>query len=245
MGKINLISAVPLLPNSEQLARAFYQSLQNEHYDALLKSLEAAGNTDFYGAWLQTYPIGPWLIEYRSGDFNQEQLAKHYQQQTDPFRELYLNYRKTFCGDNHNKIQGIRKIINRDLRDVIPAGKNYGNLLKLKNNNVGEVISYLDHVDRATPQQRTEYFSKTGLAYWQVWLQEYDGEHYIVQCHNMRGDFAHFRECFHKEKTPFAKMIDEGFSKHFGMNLDDNKSWQDVDCLLAIDNTDRKIHGSK
>jgi hypothetical protein len=59
--------------------------------------------------------------------------------------------------------------------------------------------------------ERDEYFKLTGLAYWQAWIEEYDNHHYLVQCHNMRGDFAYFCAAYETADTHFSHLIADGF----------------------------------
>ena len=230
-----MLGAVPILPGEEATAKTFYQTMRHNHHDALLDVMKQAGNATYYGAWLQTQPIGPWLIEYWSGDLNYQELTHFFDQLRSPFRQWYLDEKAKFCGDGLAQITGIRKIINCDITDVLSHGELFGNVLPIQPNRLGETVAYIDSVDRAQPAERTAYFKKMGLAYWQAWIEEYNDQHFLVQMHDMAGDFEHFRQQYQQEDTPFAKMIAEGWLDFFDMDLTKPEQWQKVERLLAVE----------
>lgn len=238
MRTINLIWAVPVFPGKESHLKNFYQTMLQAHHNELLAEMKKVGNAHYYGAFLQTRPIGPWLIEYWSGEWTCKEVYNFYKTYTSPFREWYIREKTTYCGNHPKKITGVRKLVDCNVSHAIPQGDKLGNVLPIKPQKLGEAVAYIDSIDRADPEARTAYFKKTGLAYWQAWLEEYDGQHFLIQMHDMAGDFEHFRRHYEQEKTKFAKMIKDGWLKHFDMDLTDPEQWQKVESLLSLERHD-------
>jgi hypothetical protein len=239
MSFINTAWAAPIVEGTESDVIEFYRSLQNERCDELRKHMQEAGNCIYYGAWLQTRPIGPWLIEYWTSDFNYQQLTQYLNQENSTFWSWYHEQKKAFCGDIFHEIKGLRKIVDRDLSDIIEPGDLYGNVIPIKSDLLGEAVAYIDAFDRAQPGERTKYFKNLGLAHWEAWLEEYDAQHYLVQMYNMQGNFEYLYKQFQQENTDFAKMVEDGGKHYFNMDPSDSKHWQKVNQILAVERNDR------
>lgn len=123
MSQIPMSIATKLNPSCVEKAKKAFAEIANHKSSEMRDYMQRMGNMQCYHAWIQTVPIGDWLIEYWESELSFNDFEAALQSPTTEFDHWFKTLRAELTNDGLKQIKGFRKLIDYQLQDgtLMPA----------------------------------------------------------------------------------------------------------------------------